>query len=48
MWQACKDIGSGPVSHRVEPHLNQLLLKMGVPEVLDFVVGTSGKVGSDC
>lgn len=42
--QSSKEVGSRPVSHRVEAHLDQLLLQVGVPEILDLVVSPPREV----
>ena len=42
--QSSKEVGSRPVRHRVEAHLDQLLLQVGVPEILDLVVSAPREV----
>lgn len=42
--QSCKEVGSRSVRHRVEAHLDQLLLQVGVPEILDLVVSAPREV----
>jgi len=46
--QGRENVGSRAVGHRVEPHLDQLLFKMSVPEILYFVVCSSGQVSCYC
>jgi hypothetical protein len=47
LWQRGEEVGSWSVRHRVEAHLDQLLLQVGVPEILDFIVGSPGEVLRD-
>jgi hypothetical protein len=47
LWQRGEEVGSWPVRHRVEAHLDQLLLQVGVPEILDLVVRPAGEVLRD-
>lgn len=42
--QSSKEVGSRPVRHRVEAHLDELLLQVGVPEILDLVVSPPREV----
>lgn len=42
--QRSKEVGPWPVRHGVEAHLDQLLLQVCVPEILDLVVGPSRQV----
>ena len=42
-----EEVGPRAVRHRVETHLDQLLLEVGVPEVLDLVVSPAREVGSN-
>lgn len=43
-----EDVGARAVGHRVEPHLDQLLLQMRVPEVLYLVVCSPGEMRGYC
>ena len=45
--QRSKEVCSWPVRHRVEAHLDQLLLQVSVPEILDLVVGPPREVLRD-
>jgi hypothetical protein len=47
LWQRGEEVGSWSVRHRVEPHLDQLLLQVGIPEILDLVVRPAGEVLRD-
>jgi hypothetical protein len=47
LWQRGEEVGSWSVCHRVEAHLDQLLLQVCVPEVLDLIVRPSGEVLCD-
>jgi hypothetical protein len=47
LWQRSEEVGSWSVCHGVEAHLDQLLLEVRVPEVLDLVVGPPREVLCD-
>lgn len=46
VWEGGEEVGPGAVGHWVEPHLYELLLQVGVPEILDLVVCSAREMGS--
>lgn len=48
LGKGSEEVGPRAVRHWVETHLDQLLLEVSVPQVLDLIVGPPGKVHCDC
>lgn len=49
MGQAAEEIvGPRLVCHGIKPHLNELLLQMGIPEILNFIVRPAREVRCNC